>query len=299
MSLTVDEIIGKIEALKHLHSQTSVYINANKAQPNETSAANQELTTFARPESVLTAISQIMLCVEVSADHLISFTKSVTEPALTIAPWAIARSMLESCSLGIWISTNKINARSRVSRSLAFRYDGLKEQIKLLRLIEQPDKIDKAELRLRQIEETAVTLGYKPIVDRNGRTRGICEEMPSATKLVGNTLAQEVLYRLCSAIVHGQTWALKELSFKVIDGPVVRVEDELWESPKGTRFLEKHISLEMVDLLCRVICADFSRFVWNTSRYFGWDLIRLNEILESTYQQLGVNTASMFWRFSE
>jgi hypothetical protein len=77
-----------------------------------------------RPESIGTAYSQGEILIE-AADYVFAVTRTLTEPAQTIAPWACARGALETSSLSMWLMDTGINANERVKRSLAFFMRGL------------------------------------------------------------------------------------------------------------------------------------------------------------------------------
>lgn len=118
-------MLKPVAALQDFLNQTSVIWNAQGNQPAPSSQAALELASFVRPESVGTAYSQALMLFEAAADYSMALVKTLTEPAESVAPWACARSVLETSALATWLGDTNINALQRVQRSLVFRHEGL------------------------------------------------------------------------------------------------------------------------------------------------------------------------------
>jgi hypothetical protein len=121
VEITYEQAMNAVRMVRQLHDKTAVYFDGQGLNPNPDSLATKELREFARPESVLTAYSQGISLIEVAGDHLIAFTKTIAEPAQSIAPWTIARAILEASALSCWLLDTKIEALTRVQRSLALK----------------------------------------------------------------------------------------------------------------------------------------------------------------------------------
>jgi hypothetical protein len=123
-SVTRDDVIRMVQSLMTLHADLAGFYNTSGPRPAPNSQADIELHTFSRAESVETAYSQGEVLIEAAADNLAAFTKTVTEPVQTIAPWICVRALMEASALASWFLDPRIDARTRVERSLAFRHEG-------------------------------------------------------------------------------------------------------------------------------------------------------------------------------
>ena len=241
-------------ALDQFASQCSTLLGQVSSAQNPACPASRDLSTYADPELVQIAFGQGVLLASVASDQIKALVKSLTEPVLTIAPWSIARNVLESSSIASWIMDPDIDAHERVSRSTAFRFAGLKQQVKFVRATgydtaEAEDKID-------QLEQRAQAAGHAPILDRNGNRTSIAQRMPTFTDLVASVFDCEVDYRLFSAMTHAQPWALSQLAFKdrgPAAGQVVGVR---------MRTLEKSIPRIGV----KIVCMNSADALYKTSR---------------------------------
>jgi hypothetical protein len=151
-----------------------------------------------------------------AADQLMTLVRSLTEPVQTISPWTCLRAILESSGLAVWFLEPDIGARLRVQRSFAFRFEGLDQQRKWMRIAHESE-VDKVTARIDAVEQIALNLGYERIVDRNGRRIGLGQAMPTVTEIIRDAFDEEVTYRVLSAIAHGHPWALAQLGFQLMD----------------------------------------------------------------------------------
>jgi len=203
-----------VTALIGLHNELGRFINAQQPQPSPNSRAAREWDHFPHVESLKTAYSQGGLLIEVAADQMIAFTKTVTEPAQTIAPWTCVRSLIEAASLAVWLLDPDIEPRIRVQRSLAFRYEGLEQQQKIAKAAGDESSRRKIDKRLETTRDIARKLGISEGKSNKAQRHGIGQEMPTITNLIKNTLDEEVAYRLFSALAHAHSWALIQVSFQ-------------------------------------------------------------------------------------
>src|SRR5687768_9940331 len=128
--LAVSEFAKLRAGLAEMRDELALHVAPYGHTPVSGSIAELELQTFPRAESVHTAQSQAWMLLEVAADQLTAFLKTVSEPLETIAPYTCVRSLLEAAALASWILDPTIDVRTRVSRSLALRYEGLVQQLK-------------------------------------------------------------------------------------------------------------------------------------------------------------------------
>jgi hypothetical protein len=281
--VTRHDVTQMTQALYHLHEESGRFLNECGHQPSETSTATTELSTFQEPESVKTVYAQGSALIEVAADHLMAFVRVTTEPVQTMAPWTCVRAIIESGALAAWLLDPGIDVRTRVQRSFAFRYEGLRQQVKFGRASGNEPDTEKAIARIDVVEDAALKLGFSQVRDRRDRRIGIAQQMPPTTQLVSEVLGEEATYRLLSAIAHAHPWALQQSSFRKVDS-------------KDNHFFEKNLESIAVAFLSITAANSFSKPVWYKCQLFGWDVKRLESIFNSAYDSLGINPeAGRFW----
>jgi hypothetical protein len=270
---TPEDALKMIQAIRNLHQETARVLNTLGHAILPGSLAEAELNGFPEPERVKDAYIQANLLFEGAADHLIAFTKTVTEPAATIAPWTCVRALLESCALAAWLIDPAIDATVRVQRSFVFRYEGLDQQVKCLRSFGQTSATDQVLNRIAEVERDALRLGYPSIVNGKGKRNGIAQRMPSITDIINATLNEEATYRLMSAMAHGHMWAYRHLGFKLVD-------------LDGEPTLEKHLEPFLVQYLCVKTANTFAKPVWQKGRLFGWDMKEIKAVFATAFADL-------------
>ena len=209
---------------------------------------------------------------------MIAFTKTISEPAQSIAPWTIARSVLEASALSSWLLDTKINAHERVRRSLALRYEGLSQQAKFIKSLGQPTEI--VNKRIEEIELTAEELGFPKIRNKKNERIGIGQVMPFVTEIIRDTLNEESQYRLYSAMAHSHSWAYTQLSYRKVDEGISEESD--------TVLVEKHLSLELVWVLCGSVARYFSQPIRCKCELYGFDLVSMNTIIGDVFKSIGI-----------
>ncbi len=260
-----EDALRSIAAVDEFMEQTRVLWNHNERQPITDSQAAKELAEFSRPESIGTAYSQGTVLIEVAADYVMAFTRTLIEPAHTIAPWACVRGALETSALAMWILDIKIDAYERVKRSLAFRYEGLEQQAKFALATKSVISPQQITPRIDQIEQVALRLGLTRVIDRKGNRIGVGQKMPSTTQLVAEMLNKEEIYRLLSAMVHAHPWALQHFGFIQ-----THQNQMIFNNVKGAYF-EKHISPDSIGFLCVESVTNLFQSLLMNFKLFGWD----------------------------
>jgi hypothetical protein len=289
--LTHADPFGRLrDGLSALRDELANYVRANGYEPRPQSPAERELTSFPRPESVHTAHGQACMLVEVTADQLTAFIKTVSEPVETIAPYTCVRALLEAAALSCWILDPGVDARIRVSRSLALRYEGILQQQKWARAAgEDPSK---ASTRLDEVAKVAESLGYQPIKDARGQHCGAGMRMPSVTELIRDVLDEEPLYRLLSAVAHGHHWAIHQLSFALAPS-----QDSVSPiSGANLRGVTKQANVVGFAMLVIAGAIALARTAWYHALYLGWDCSTLAALLERRFDRLSATDAVRFWR---
>jgi hypothetical protein len=278
VEITYEKAMNAVNMVQQLHDKTGAFFESQGLDPNSNSIAAKELQAFKRPKSLFTAYSQGVSLIDVAADHLIAFTKTITEPAQSIAPWTITRSVLEVSALSSWLLDTKINSHERVQRSLALRYEGLSQQVKFVQSIGQPAEI--INKRIEEIELIAEGLGFSKLRNRKDERTGIGQVMPSVTEIIRDTLNEESYYRLYSAMAHSHHWAYSQLSYRVVE--------ELALQKSDTVLVEKHLSLELLWWLCVKVAHYFSQPIKYKCELYGFDLESMDTIISDVFKGIGV-----------
>ncbi len=292
MSNNVITLLSILEAITQLHDETARILNENGMEPLDNSQAAIEMSSFAEPESIRTVLGQGSMLIEVSADHLIALTRVLSDPVLTISPWTCTRSILESSALATWLLDPEIGDMERVSRSFAFRYEGLAQQKKWAKSA----GLDtcRVDARMDYVEAHALNLGYAPLVNRRGNRNGIGQKMPTITQLVGSALDEETAYRLLSSIAHAHPWALQQSSFRQGEDVQGTASGEHMFA-ENSRVLERNIRTEAVVYLCHRAGYAFARAFWSKGMLFGYDLEEVRRTLDTAFDRLHYTADDRFW----
>ena len=291
-AMTVEEFLRLRDGATRLRDVLSQLVIANGYDPRPNSPAAVELQTFARPQSVHTAHGQAWMLVEVTADQLTAFLKTVTEPVETVAPYTCVRSLLEAAALSCWLLDPDVDAQTRVGRSIALRYQGMEQQLKWARSAgEDPQK---ASVLLDNIAKVATSLGYPPQSTSHGKRIGAGTPMPAVTELIRDMLGEEPLYRLLSAVAHGHHWAIQKLSF----ARDPRQDTLSPISGEQLRGVTKEPNLMAMGMLAFESALALARVTWYQALYLGWDRNAVVAVLDSHFHEFGAQQAVRFWRAS-
>jgi hypothetical protein len=283
------------EALTKLYDDTAAFIKSNESMPTATSQAATEHATYCRPESIVTAHALGTQLLEYGGDHLTAFVKLITNESDVIATWTCVRSMLESSAISAWLLDPTIDAHTRVGRTFAHRYEGLIQQLKYGRARHQSvTEIIALETHINKVETDAAAAGFAPLRDSKGRRIGIGQVMPGATDMIKTVLNEELAYRLLSAVAHAHHWALMQINFKVATGTAA-VDLGGFMAHK----LEKVVDAKALAYLGARVLFAFTRPLWNQCQYFGWDQLKLEEIIENAADKMHLKGEPRYWRPQE
>lgn len=287
------EYIGVIrDTLTMFHEEAGRFIQDHDSLPVAGSQALTEQSTYARPDSIVSACAIASQLIEYGGDHVTAFVKLITEPVEVIACWTCVRSMLEPCALASWVADPSIDAHTRVGRVFALRYEGMEQQLKFGRVAKKPEsELKSLEDRIDQVEKDALGLGFPLVQDRKKRRIGIAQRMPSATDMIKMMLNEEEAYRMLSAVAHGHNWAILKLGFKAVGDP-----SEIVIGGVAAKRFEKTASLQGFAYLGVRTAKAFASPLWNVCQFFGWDKLRLEELFETVFDKLQVKAEARFWR---
>jgi hypothetical protein len=284
--LSRDDVIRVVQAIRKYHDQVGQFLKDSGHLPAADSKGLQELNSFVHPESVSTAFSQGTILIEVAADNLMAFTKTVAAPIQSIAPWVCVRAVIEASALATWLLDPTADAKERVQRSLALRYEGLSQQVKFGQAA-GVDGADSVFKRIEEVEHLALSLGFSALRDRRGKRSGIGQPMPSMTELIAQNLDEEAAYRLLSAMAHGHHWALIRLGFRETDEQAT-LRDTSGVGRTFRRALEKNLSPTNVLYLATTGFQVFSKPIKHLCTLYGWDSERLEAIHAAASATMGL-----------
>ena len=281
-----------LETLDFLPRAFGDLIDDNEAGWRADSQAAVESATFPDTEAVWTAYSQASLAITVAGDNTFAIERALKEPVMTVAPWVLARAVLESASVAAWLLDPKIDARTRVSRSMSLRLKHLRDQLTYARsalerrpVAEEDLKaaIPKVEDRIKGLSVVAQKRGIIPKHAKKGKLIGFPDAAPAFTDLA-DALGEGDTYRLLSGLAHGRSWAILPLAMR--NAGVVA----------GVPIVEQDLSARSAIFIMSAVAEWFSKPVWNYVLLNGWDLSRMEGVLEKAYDQLHMVDETRFWR---
>jgi hypothetical protein len=290
---SAESILRKIESTRNFIDQSAKIINKFENEPTPDSRAFEELNSFAEKNLVEDVFMRATLCVESAVDHFMAFLDTVKKPAKSLAPYTCVRSLLESCSIALWLLDLDVDVKERVGRCLGFRYEEFEEQIKFL----NSDKETTAEAR-KVVEEfkqketelaaRAISWGYQPLLSsKTGKMTGIGAHMPGIVELIEKTLDKEMEYRMLSGIAHAYVWATSIVGFR-------KVEATNAQGQKIKAF-EKHNHPHMVIYGINIALPTLAKVLWVKGKLYGWDMQEIEGLLNHTFDELGFNNNLRFW----
>ena len=281
-----------LESLDFLVRACGDLIDDNEASWRANSQAAAESATFSDTEAVRVAYSQASLAITVAGDNTFAIVRALTQPVMTVAPWVLARAVLESASVAAWLLDPKIDASTRVSRSMSLRLKHLRDEVTYARsaLARHPgaDKdftkaIEEGNRRIDGLPSVAQKRSISPGHDKKGKLIGFPDATPASTDLADN-LGEGDTYRLLSALAHGRSWAIMPLAAR--NAGVVA----------GVPVIEQHLSANSAIFLMAGVAEWFSKPMWNYVLLNGWDLGRLEGIFEEAFDRLHMVDDRRFWR---
>ncbi len=298
MTPTWQKISHAIQVLEEMPEEIRQSAATYKFSPLKHSLAFHELEDCLHEGALEVAYGQgAKQLLHVSSDHM-SGLKRTLDPSpgvLSLVPWTCARGALESCSTSVWLLDNTIDPIERITRSLNLRLQEQHIQRKLAKKDKdgtQPGEIAQGEsditrqteARICHFSAIARQLGIAEKKDKRGRLIGFGSGPVSISARIGSTHGSELDYAMLSSTAHGNEFATLSLGSKIVghvgDGVIV-VPD-----------LQPLSALYLVFL----VSEWFSRATWTYFGLFGWDLRKLESILEEGYDRAAIDGKFRFWR---
>jgi hypothetical protein len=282
ISFSAQDVCKMRETLAGLHDDIGHYLSDSGMDPKPNSLAEIEQAHMCKAEQLSVAYSQGQLLIESAADHALAVTRLLVQPVQTLAPWSCLRVSLESAAFSCWLLSEKIDAKERIARSLAYRYEGVSQQLKLARACGETRLVGEILARMDKIADDARTGGYSARIDKKGRRIGVATVLPSATQCVTDVLGEGNTYRISSGVVHADMSVLVQVGFR-------HAKDA------GRGFVEKSLSCEYAAFIVWKAATALARSVWARAVLFGYDLDCLSRILETGYCEIGLRKEMQFW----
>jgi hypothetical protein len=254
-------------------------LGPNRPPDNDSDAA-RDARTLAYRESTETINGMASMLMESAADHHYALVRVLEAPAMAIAPYTLARAVLESSAHVLWLLEPRLDPFERLARSLSVRFKGLEAQAKLLRAAKDTDKLLTTLSRCRELAALADSRGLPVSRRKAGDIAFIGMKTPTATDLAKKYLAGEVIWRVLSSVAHGDPATLMRASFRLA----------------APNLVEKHLSADAAATLMVHSARWFARCAWAYLGYSGWTGTRLSGILEHVYDGMLLDEDVRFWR---
>jgi len=260
-------ILAEVRAMSRFVEACQDWFGEVSGDAQPASPGAQDIAALGERDAIQ-ALAQARLLSLVVRDHLECLCRSLAEPALTIAPWSCARSVIEASAIGCWLLDPKIDASERAIRSLSFRQDGVSRQVVLGRKTGRAAETERSSQRLTHLEEQMEGL------NAGERNRKI-PRMPRITDLVHEALDDANSYRILSAMVHAQPWAVVQLGLVPAETP-----DSASGEEDGSRWFGKGIPAVAVKFLCLKSGEAFHELNDRLAKYIGEDRSELERFFQ-------------------
>ena len=282
LNIPVESIFKARQGLLDLHGTIANFINNYGFEPLPESIGGRELAENSYKDLLKTTYSQGHLLFESTADHVYSLIKLLDGKVSTLSPYTCLRAGLESAAISCWLLCTNIDAHTRISRCMAFRYYGLLQQLKVARGTNDGANVAGIKKRITDVEQEATQLGFRAKYNKKNKIIWITDQFPSATKCIEGEFGEEVLFRILSAVAHGRTWAIQQVGFTVPnnDNPMI---------------LQKNLSKPGALLLLSNAAKILTKTAWIRSKLFGHDLEKFTALVKESCIKMGLNGRQASW----
>ena len=264
-------------------------------RPFPDSQASQELNDCQNNKLLEPAYCQGAQQVFISSDHMSGLRRVLmsSPTVLSCVPWTCGRAVLESCSTGAWLFDIDIDSKERITRSMNLR---LEDQNRIMNLARNDQEhfpelsnhkddrlIEKAKTRIMYLRGQAKELGLDEKKNKRGKFIGFGSGLPTISNRIASIFNAKWEYTMLSAAAHGNSYTFFGLSTQreqTKDGPILKP------------YLKPYHALYLIS---RVVEWSAST-AWTQFSLFGWDLNKLQAIMENEYNRIGINKEMRFWR---
>jgi hypothetical protein len=293
-SIPIEVALPFVKDMDQLHSAIAAFFQKSGGSPVPDSQADAEVRAYTQPRLVKTAYAQANLLLNSADDHMMAFSRVMQEPVNTIASWTLVRGAVEAAALSAWFYDPRIDARERVKRSFAYRYEGIEEERKLANSIGKVDDVNKCVARLDFLVNEASSLGYDRVLNNKRKTIGIGIMMPSNTAVIRELYGEEAQYRILSAMAHSLPYAISQLAHRQIS-PEARSAIQQASYNEDQVPIERHMSAVSLSVMCHWLALAMAKPIWYRTRLFGFDEAEMAQILDQATEN-HVKPNRRFWR---
>ncbi|MCY4431773.1 MAG: hypothetical protein OXC11_15475 [Rhodospirillales bacterium] len=292
MESRFDYLNAAREVLYQFPGQIAAF-HRHDEEPRAGSPASRERDRFPDLELLDSAYAQgRQLVFLASTDHLDGLVRSLSGPMLSCTPYTCARGVLEACSTAIWLMDDRITYKKRIERSLNLRLEGVRSQGKFRDKVERQSQGRRDEwLKQNPRQRAQERIDHFRACAKRAKVREKCKGgrfiafgsgMPRISERIRMSLDAEVDYSILSSVAHANTAVLPQLS-----GSLQPTDEGL--------LLKPGLSPLMAIWLIRNVVQWQSRAAWGCFRLFGRPLDGVTELLETTYERLGIEPERRFW----
>jgi hypothetical protein len=267
-----------LDALPLLRSELIGHIDSLGAEPESGSPAQREFYDATSAESAALQFGRLFAhqCL-VSAGHsLIALARGLEPPAPEYGTWSIARAVLNSTSLVMWLLDPEADRGERATRALAVQIDDLEAECQFLTTLlshrgdrsdDFADSLTANRARRQEVLALAAELGgATPVPDPTERA---------------TYLDASFEYLMCSSIRDGRPWALLHATAMPSPG---------YEMDRAGSILATQVQLS---------ARWYAQAIWTYARWMSHDsLDELQSSLEFGYDSLALADEDdlRFWR---
>ena len=287
-----DDLNAARKVLRHFPGQIAAF-HRHDEEPRDGSPASREHEQCPDLEILDTAYAQgRQLVFLASTDHLDGLIRSLSGTMLSCTPYTCARGVLEACSTAIWLLDSQIGYRTRIERSLNLRLEGVRSQGRFYDKAERQN-LDGRDEWFRQnprhrtqerIEHLRACAKRLRIHQKYKGSRFIAfgSRMPTISDRIRMSLDAETDYSILSSVAHANAAVLSQLSGSL------QVTDEGLVLEPG---LAPHFAIWLI----RNVIQWHSRAAWACFQIFGRPSEDVTELLDTTYDALGIEPERRFW----
>ena len=126
---------------------------------------------------------------------------------MQVAPWSIARAILELTALTTWLLQPDLSPSERIGRGMTIRLRSFEDAIQFGREIRSdsaPRIISEAQNGIVQLRKDAKSRKIPETLNKKERLIGFLGKFPETASLIKMAFDDAYLYRLLSGLAHGR-----------------------------------------------------------------------------------------------
>lgn len=210
-----------------------------------------------------------------AGDHLVCLSRAFSGKQLTIAPWAVARNILEASSKSAWLFDPDITPEDRCNRFYSLHYKGLSEKIKFANETGEKELIDDANKEMEELIRKAKSDRVELIYNSKDKLIGIGEKEQFSTDLARDIFDSAPLFRLFAGVLHSHVWAVVGLGMAYSHTTI-----------DGEKLFENQITIKSIFMLSSFSISVFHHALGRKFDIFGWDRSKIDIQKENSIRHL-------------